>query len=138
MKTIVMMMASMLIVSCANAQKIKEAEVPTAVKEGFKKHFASVKAEGWEKEGANFEAEFDLNKVETSALFDPNGNLLETESEIAVAALPNTVTEYLVKNYKGEKVKEAAKITEANGKVKYEAEIKGKDILFDESGNLLK
>lgn len=138
MKTIVMMMASMLIVSCASAQKIKEAEVPETVKEGLKKHFASVKVEGWEREGANYEAEFDLNKVETSALFDASGNLLETESEIAVADLPKSATEYLTKNHKGDKVKEAAKITEANGKVKYEAEVKGKDILFDENGNLLK
>ncbi len=137
MKTLSMTIAGLLIISCATAQKLKQSEVPVAVKESLKKHFPTIKAEAWEKEGANFEAEFDLNKVETSAVFDTNGYLIETESEIAISAFPQAATTYLATKYKGQKIKEISKITEANGKVKYEAEINGKDILFDEKGNPL-
>ena len=137
-KSIIAIAAILVSINTISAQKVKEASVPTTVKDGFKKSFPTAKVEGWEKEGANFEAEFDLNKVETSALFDAAGTLIETETEIAITALPKAVTDYLAKNHKGEKIKEAAKITEANGKIKYEAEIKGKDLLFDENGTLLK
>jgi hypothetical protein len=125
-------------VSYAFAQKLKVSEVPISVKNGFEKHFPSAKIKAWEKEGINFEAEFDLSKVETSALFDATGNLLETESEITVSALPKAAIKYLSETLKGEKIKEAAKIIEANGKIKYEAEIKGKDYLFDSEGNFMK
>lgn len=77
-------------------------------------------------------------KSKNYTILDANGNLIETESEIAISALPKTVTDYLAKNHKGEKIKEAAKIVTVSGKVTYEAEIKGKDLLFDENGNLIK
>src|ERR1700758_994546 len=112
----------------AFAQKIKESVVPVDVKAGLKKHFPNAKLITWEKEGANFEAEFDMDKVKTSVLLNISGDLLETETAIAVSSLPKTAIEYLAKTYKGEKIEEAAKIVEADGKIKYEAEVKGKDI----------
>ena len=42
-----------------------------------------------------------------------------------------------IKNYKNQKVKETAKIITAKGNIIYEAEIKGKDIFFDNNGNLI-
>lgn len=140
MKTILITTAAIVfILSNASAQKVKASEVPKAVIDSFNKNFNGVKVEGWEKEKDGvYEAEFDLNKVETSATFSVDGKLLETETEIAVSALPKTVTEYLTKNYAGKKIKEAAKIVDAEGKIKYEAEIDKKDLLFDELGNFIK
>jgi hypothetical protein len=44
-----------------------------------------------------------------------------------------------VKNHEGgATIKEAARITDANGKTTYEAEVRGKDLIFDEKGNYLK
>ncbi len=137
-KVIITVSAIVVSMNMATAQHLKEAKVPTLVKEGLHKQFPTAKVTGWEQEGANYEAEFVMNKVETSALLDATGKLIETESEIATTELPKAVTDYLAKNHKGEKVKEAAKIVEAGGKIKYEAEIKGKDLLFDESGTLIK
>lgn len=134
--------ALVLLTEFAEAQKLKEAEVPIAVKEGFKLAYPGIKAKEWEKEGDKYEAEFDLKKTETSAVFSTDGKLLETESEIALALLPKTVSEYVSKNYPGHKITEASKITETGtGKVYYEAEItKGKDetdLVFDENGTFL-
>lgn len=134
MKKVMLMAVIGFTVSCANAQKLKEADVPAAVKEGFKKQYPNAKVEGWEKEGANYEAEFDLNKTETSVVFDASGKLLETETEIAESALPKAVLDQISKTMPGKKVKEAAKIVDASGKVKYEAEIEKKDYLFEENG----
>lgn len=79
-----------------------------------------------------------MNKTEQSVLFDAQGNLLETEVEIKLTQLPKGVLEYVKANYKGQKVKEAAKISDAKGTLTYEAEIKGMDLLFDSNGKFIK
>lgn len=142
MKTTMIMLASALIVSCANAQKMNEADVPAKVKEAFAKKYPGIKAEKWEKENADYEAEFDWNKVESSATFDANGNFKEFEQKMKSSSLPKSVTDYCAKNFSGYELEEAAKITDASGKTMFEAEMeKGKDhfdALFDEQGNFVK
>src|ERR1700757_1802986 len=144
--TMITAAALVFIVNTASAQKekkVKEAEVPKAVVTSFQTNFKGAKAEKWEKEkdGA-YEAEFDWNKIETSATFSADGKLNETEQEIKVSALPKTVTDYVAKNYTGHKISEAAKITDADGKMMYEAEVKkGKeemDLLFNADGTFIK
>jgi hypothetical protein len=138
MKKLALMTVAVMITSLTFAQKLKEKDVPTPVKTAFQKNFPQAKVEKWEKEGVNFEAEFELNKTEQSVVFDEKGNLLETEIEIELNQLPKGVLEYVIANYKGQNVKEAAKITDSKGNLTYEAEITGMDILFDSNGNFIK
>jgi len=63
---------------------------------------------------------------------------METEKEIPVKDLPASCANYILKNYSGATIKEASEITDAKGMKTYEAEIKGKDIVFDANGNFLK
>ena len=44
----------------------------------------------------------------------------------------------MAKNLPGKKVKESAKITDAAGKVSFEAEIDNIDYIFDSNGSLIK
>ena len=113
-------------------------ETPAAVKTSFTKLYPNITKVKWEKEGANYEAEFDLKTGETSCLFDAAGNLLETETEMAVSALPKSVSDYVAKNYPGQKIREAAKIVDAKNITIYEAEVKEGDLLFDVNGSFLK
>ena len=55
-----------------------------------------------------------------------------------MAPLPAGVTNYVHSHYPGMKITEAGKVTDAEGKTRYEAEVKGKDMLFDENGNFIK
>lgn len=119
------------------AQKLKEKDVPTAVVAAFHKQFPEAKEVKWEKEKENYEASFDLKKVDNSVVFDESGKFIESEIEIKMSELPKGVVEYVQKTY-SQKVKEAAKITAANGTVTYEAEIKGMDLHFDKDGKFLK
>jgi hypothetical protein len=154
MRIIITLSAVIVSITSVYAQKIKEADVPPSVKEEFKKQFPDVKKAEWEKEDANYEAEFKVSRVamdnsnakkeeiEKSVVFSASGELLETEEEIKVSALPTSVSEYVSKNYAGYKLEEAAKITDNKGAVTYEAEIeKGKeelDLLFDATGAFIK
>ncbi|MBB1193374.1 hypothetical protein DNC80_06780 [Flavobacterium sp. SOK18b] len=119
------------------AQKKKEQNVPQVVKNALLQKFPKAKEVKWDKEGKNFEASFDLNNVDNSVLLSQDGKIVETEIEIKVSQLPKNALQYLKDNYKNQKVKEAAKIVTEKGTVIYEAEIKGKDLLFDENGNFI-
>lgn len=142
MKKLIAAIALVISVNNMSAQKMKEADVPKAVLTSFQENFKGAKVEKWEKEEGNFEAEFDLNKTETSALFSAEGKLLETETEIALSALPAAIKDYISKNYAGFKIEEAAKIVDNKGITTYEAEVeKGKeefDLIFDDKGGFLK
>jgi len=137
MKTVLCIVSIMLVMGCADAQKVKESQVPAPVVSSFNKMYPTVKEKQWELEDGNYEAEFDMDKSESSVTFDATGNLLETEKEIAVKDLPAGVAEYVSKNYSGATVKEASEITDAKGVKTYEAEIKGKDLIFDSTGKFL-
>ena len=136
-KTTILLVA-MFGVSFANAQKVSDKEVPTVVKSALQKSYPNAKEIKWEKEKANYEAEFEVNETDYSLLMDVSGNILETEIEIKVDALPANAKDYISKNYAGQKIKETAKITDSKGVVTYEAEVKGKDLIFDKNGNFIK
>lgn len=120
------------------AQKLKESDVPAAVKDSFKKLYPTAKVEKWEKEGDVYEAEYMVGKVEHSVGMNASGSVLETEMEIEVSALPKAVSDEASKTWPGKKIKEASKITTADGVDHYEIEIDNTDYLFDANGKLLK
>ena len=143
MKKIIFALLTVAIVSnSVSAQKISADKVPVAVTAAFKAKFPTVLKTSWEMENkTEFEANFHLNGVETSANFDKAGKWLETEIEIKVAALPNTIQSAITKDYAGFKINEASKIESIkNGKC-FEAEIeKGEetfDVLFSAEGKVL-
>lgn len=138
MKKLIFLAFGFIAATAANAQKMKEADVPAAVKSSFSKSHPNVKVEKWEKEQNNYEAEFHEGKIEMAVLMDANGKLVETEKEISVSELPKEVSEYAAKNLGGKKIKEASKITDAAGVVTYESEIDDVDYIFDAKGGFLK
>jgi len=89
----------------------------------------------------SYEAEFDQNETDMSALFDTKGTLLETESKITETSLPQAIKSILAKDYSTYKVKTMEK-NEVKGIVKYEVVVmKGKkstELVFDANGKQLK
>lgn len=134
MKNTAVILAAMFIITVSCTQS----NVPKTIKATFQKQYPEAKEVKWEKEGEHYEAEFEWNKTETSVVYDNAGNLLETETGIETKALPASVLEYTQVNYKGQSIKEAAKITDAKGTITYEAEIKGSDLIFDKEGIFIK
>lgn len=79
-----------------------------------------------------------MAETDYSVLIDASGNILETEVEIKIDELPASAKAYAAQHYAGQKIKEAAKITDSKGAVTYEIEVKGKDLIFDNTGKFLK
>ena len=128
---------------CVQAQeKSKKVEVPAAVKSAFEVNYPKAEKVNWgvEKPG-EFEAEFVLNSVKSSALFDSKGQFLESENEIKESELPQVIKATISKDFVGYKFDEVEKSTNAKGVTIYEMEAsKDKEkyeISFDVNGKLL-
>ncbi len=124
-----------LLSACSNSKS--GSSTPEAVKAAFTKLYPGISAK-WEAEDGKYEANFTWEKQEMSALFEANGEMVELEAEIPVSELPAAVTTYINTHYNAAKIKEAAKITLTAGGIQYEATIKGKNLLFDFTGNFIK
>jgi hypothetical protein len=136
-KILILSLAAATLAINVSAQKLKRAEVPLEIRKSFEKQYPGTIAK-WEKENGKYEAGFKKDGAAMSALFDANGTMTESETEIKIAALPANVLAYVKKYYKGKSIKEGAKITRADGTVNYEAEVGGKDLIFDENGKFIK
>lgn len=137
MRKLILMIILVCMATYATAQRIPSSKVPAVVKEAFVKQHPEITKVNWEKEKGNYEAGFKLNNVPTSMLFDNSGNLLETETAIPLGQLPDKVKEYVSTKYPGSKITETSKIVDNKGVMTYEAEVKGKDLIFDADGNFL-
>jgi hypothetical protein len=113
----------------------KESKIPANVKAAFAKQYPSVGKVKWEKEKSKFEASFETGGKHMSLLYNPDASVAETETQIPVDQLPAAAKKYA--ESKG-KIKEAAIIVRADGSQVYEAEVHGKDLIFDKDGNLTK
>jgi hypothetical protein len=54
-----------------------------------------------------------------------------------VTRLPEAVAAYAKTHHPGAKISGAGKATDAQGRTRYEAEVKGKDLRFDEQGGFI-
>ncbi len=112
--------------------------VPTAVRTALSKKYPEAKKVTWEKEHGNYEANWGGKSGEDNSVqFTPSGNFIEIVKAIPVSQLPKNTLDYVKAHYKGEKINEAGKVTNATGKLSYEVEVHKKDVIFDENGNFV-
>jgi hypothetical protein len=113
--------------------------VPSSVKTALSKKYPNASKVTWEKENGNYEANWGGKSGEDNSVqFTPAGDFIEIVNAISVSQLPAPVITYVKEHYKGAKITEAGKVTDAKGKLSYEAEVNRKDIIFDEKGNFVK
>jgi len=139
MKTLFTFLVAAFVILPTFAQKVKSSDVPAPVKSALEKKYPDAKNVYWEKEHGNYEANWGgKSKEDNSVQFTPAGEFIEYVKAIPVSELPKEVNDYVKTHYKGAKITEAGKVTDAHGKTFYEAEVKGKDIVFDEHGKFVK
>jgi hypothetical protein len=112
-------------------------DVPVTVTDAFTKAYPTIKDVDWNKDGNNYAVNYAVNELGKSATWDASGDLIGTNEEIVMSALPVSVMVYVKKNYNKE-IDDASKNTDAQGTVTYETGIKGMDLFFDSEGNFLK
>lgn len=127
----------------ASAQEKGENEshiyVPGKVKTALRQKYPESKNVTWEKENGNYEANWGGTSGEDhSVQFTPSGTFIEIVDAIPVKELPAAVFTYVKDHYKNSRVTEAGKVTDARGRHFFEAEVRGRDVIFDENGSFVK
>lgn len=141
-KLLILSISAVFALNCL-AQGQKKEEPTVAAKSAFAAKYPKAQKPVWsiEKPG-EYEVEFTLNGIESSALFDAKGKFLECETEIKESELPQATKTFLNKEFAGYKIREIEKATDARGIVTYEMEAeKSKiryELVFDGKGNFLK
>jgi hypothetical protein len=115
-----------------HAQPPGNGSVPAAVTTAFARQFPGATKVKWAVKDGQYEARFKQKRQEMSAVYAADGSLGEMEQEIEVWQLPLPVIDYVEQHYGGS-IKEAAKVTKANGEINYEASVKGREVVFDAS-----
>jgi hypothetical protein len=126
-------------VGALSAQDLKTKDVPAVVKTALTKKYPTASKVSWEKEKGNYEANWGGKSGEDNSVqFTPSGVFVEIVKAVTIADLPKSIAPYIKGHYKGKTIREAGRVTDAAGKTRYEVEIKGADLLFDENGVYLK
>jgi hypothetical protein len=134
-----LLMTGLLASVASTAQRLKEKDIPVAVRSALEKKYPSASGVTWEKEKGDYEANWGGRSGEDNSVqFTPSGKFIEIVNAIPVSALPAAVIAYIREHYKGAKITEAGKVTDAAGRLSYEAEVHGKDLVFDEQGKFVK
>lgn len=138
MKKIILAFLLPLSINAIFAQK-----APAAVQKAFAQKFPTVKKVSYDREkNGDYEAEFSVNGVESSANFTADGKWLETEKTIATTALPAEIVKAIKAQYPTAKIVGAAQIETLDKGTLYEADlktgIKKQEVLLDAKGNFVK
>lgn len=137
MKKIFLFLLFVVFISELQAQKCKAKDVPEAVRNAFKGAYPDVKKTCWGKDSINYQVGFFTGKAPMSVTYDNTGKRIISEMQMPVEDLPQSVRDYVQKNYPGEIYQEAAQITDASGNITYEAQIKDMALVFDAKGNFI-
>lgn len=131
-------MMAVLGMSDGMAQSLQPGSVPSAVRDKVKSMYPGSTVKKWEKEGNAFEAGLVVSGVPTSVVLDAKGTVKEVETTIQPDLLPKEALKRIALEHPGKPISEAAKIVFPSGKVLYEAEIGGKDYMYDSGGKAVK
>ncbi|ESU18464.1 hypothetical protein FCR2A7T_27510 [Flavobacterium cauense R2A-7] len=143
MKSVLLLLSTILFSTTVSAQKISESKVPTAVLISFKDKFHDATKASWRIENnSGYEAEFLIDRTKQSAKFAKSGKWLKTKNEIKVEELPIEVSQTIAKEFAGYKIEKAEKAETASSGIVYEIKLKkGNEIyeaIINASGKTLK
>jgi hypothetical protein len=128
----VVLIAAFLLYRTSTEDSLNPDQVPAAVQQRLAVDFQNASTK-WEPDSAgSLEAEFKMGWQKVTANYSPDGELLETESDIRKDALPAAILRDIAKRFPSHEIAEASLITYPDGRVVYEAELHGaRNEIFD-------
>ncbi|AZQ60359.1 hypothetical protein EJ994_16670 [Maribacter sp. MJ134] len=129
-------MTMSLLLACQSETK---GQTPEAVKKSFKSKYPNESDPDWRKDkNGNFESHFKKDGEHYRADFAPNGEWIETESNIKKKELPKAILKVLEADFEDIKIVEIEKVDHATKGTFYDVEIKidgkKKDLEFSSDG----
>jgi hypothetical protein len=95
-------------------------KIPVTILSAFASNFPKAQKVKWRVETtAKFRAEFELNGAASAAIYNTNGKLIESETEITGSALPQSVLVEMYKSFAGFKISEIEQVIDSNNIITY-------------------
>jgi len=111
-------------IASSNAQDIDKNQVPSAVKSAFMKAYPKATDVDWEMKGNNYEADFDLAKVDYKATYTSAGKAISVEKDIPNSQLPALIVKNIKAKYPKGRIDDVDLIN-TGGKISYKVDIEG-------------
>ncbi|QPH40662.1 PepSY-like domain-containing protein [Pedobacter endophyticus] len=111
-------------IASSNAQDIDKNKVPAAVKSAFMKAYPKATDVDWEMKGSNYEADFDLAKVDYKATYTSAGKAISFEKDIPNSQLPALIVKNIKAKYPQGRIDDVDLIN-TGGKISYKVDIEG-------------
>jgi len=142
MKRIVFaLLVSFLFGLSAFSQEITADKVPVPVRQTFNKQYPAAKMVKYEKENADYKVSFLQQGKQFIYTYNKAGYLLETDEEIATAAIPKAVTSTINKKFAGYTIMTVVKREAPDKGICYEMDLKkegdGYTVRFSDQGEIL-
>ena len=139
MKHIIIISAMLLITNLVSGQDISSADVPSVVRNTFKKTFPKSYHIEWEQKGDIYNAEFDINWRDHEVWISNTGAILKYKKEIKARELPLAITAKIRQDFSGYSIDDIDQY-EVNKQFYYKVELKkhhgDRTILFDKRGEI--
>jgi hypothetical protein len=119
------------------AQAGQSTSVPANIKQALTLKYPAAANISWEMEQGYYVPSFKNSNVATKALIDAKGSVIQTETKLAVSALPASAKEYISNHYSGIETKEAATVTTSAGKTRIKAIVGLKVLVFEPNGTFI-
>lgn len=116
-------------------------EVPDNILNAFNNEYPNAMEVEWEKEGDEYEVEFEIDEVEREITYDMQANIVETGIDVSEDELPANTLTYISENYAGYEIDDADEVE--NGDMSYfEVEIENDqqeiELLFNLQGDFVR
>ncbi len=93
-----------------DAQKVKDADLPAAIKTSFQSEFLDARDVEWVLKDGHYKVEFEVKDVDNIAAFDASGKLLKKGIEIKKSELPAAISSALQSAHSGKDIDDVYKM----------------------------
>lgn len=127
------------LLSCDNNDDdVKVEDVPAAVREALMSSFPNATGIDWEKKGEDFEADFDVDRVDYNAMLTASGTVIKHKYDIPETELPEAIRATITQNYAEHKIDDPEVLVQ-NGDTLYQVELdhttsKDEKLVFSSDG----
>ena len=136
MKPAILGLVFLLLLPVLRAQSTRPIHVPDPVMEKFTLLYPDASDVEWIEQNGKYLAQFKNYKMSTAVMISEDGEVLQTETEIKVIALPLEATSYLTEEVNARKIESAAILENETGMITFKAVADKEEYWFDGSGQL--